>query len=134
MASPLQTTTPGSRVLLLEDNHINRQLMTDFLVAQGFSVLSLPSAITVLSALKEFRPQIILLDLKLPEIDGYTVLELLKAHPTWQTVPIIVVSAFAFCADRDRALRLGANRYLTKPVKLPELIQAIHEEVLYSCV
>ncbi len=134
MMSPLHTATLGSKVFLLEDNDISRQLMTDFLTAQGFNVLSLPSATTVLTVLKEFRPQIILLDIKLPEIDGYTVLQLLKSHPTWKTVPIIVVSAFAFCADRDRALQLGANRYLIKPVKLPELIQAIHEEILYSCV
>lgn len=69
-----------------------------------------------------------MLDLKLPGIDGYTLLEQIQ-QSDWQHLPVIVVSAFAFKADRERALNLGARRYLVKPVNLNELKQAIQEEL-----
>jgi two-component system cell cycle response regulator DivK len=77
----------------------------------------------------EFRPDVILLDLKLPDVDGYHLLDLLRRHPEWQTIPVIVVSAFAFQADQERAFALGAKQYLVKPVKLQQLQQAICAEL-----
>lgn len=132
--APRFNQSSGIKILLVEDNDISRQLMTDFLITKDFEVQSLASAHTFLPTLAAYQPDVVLLDLKLPGISGYTVLQQLQQQPEWRTVPVIVVSAFAFCADRDRALRLGARRYLVKPVKLPELIQAIREEVYCSLV
>ncbi len=117
------------RILLIEDNDINRQLLSDYLNYLGYQVLALPDGDNLFPALSEFKPQLILLDLKLPGIDGYTILEQIQQSSHWHDTPVIVVSAFAFKADQERAMNLGAKRYFVKPVKLPQLNQAIQEEL-----
>jgi two-component system, cell cycle response regulator DivK len=117
------------RILLLEDNDTNRQLLSEYLDYLGYQVLGLADGSNLFQALSDFQPQLILLDLKLPGIDGYTLLEQIKHSSDWQHLPVIVVSAFAFKADQQRAMSLGAKRYFVKPVKLPQLRQAIQEEL-----
>ncbi|WP_444980595.1 response regulator [Microseira wollei] len=117
------------RILLLEDNDINRQLLSEYLIYLGYQVLGLADGCNLFQALSDFQPQLILLDLKLPGIDGYTILEQIQQSSDWHQVPVIVVSAFAFRADQQRAINLGARRYFVKPVKLPQLKQAIQEEL-----
>ena len=117
------------RILLLEDNDINRQLLSEYLIYLGYQVLGLADGCNLFQALSDFQPQLILLDLKLPGIDGYTILEQIQQSSDWHQVPVIVVSAFAFSADQQRAINLGARRYFVKPVKLPQLKQAIQEEL-----
>lgn len=120
---------PLNRILLIEDNDINRQLTSEYLEYCGYQVLSLADGATFATAMTHFNPDLVLLDLKLPGIDGYTLLSQIQQKPEWQRVPVIVVSAFAFQADQDRALALGARRYLVKPVKLQHLRQTVHEEL-----
>ena len=117
------------RILLIEDNDPNRQLLDDYLNYCGYKVLSLAEGSEFFTAIAQFQPHVILLDLKLPDIDGYTLLQELQQYPDEAKVPVIVVSAFAFHADQQRALSLGAKRYLVKPVGLNQLKQAIHEEI-----
>lgn len=118
----------GVKLLLIEDNDISRQLMSDFLVDCGYEVCSLAEAENFEAIIKSFKPDLILLDIKLPGIDGYTILRKIQKEPEWKKIPVIVVSAFAFHSDQQRALDLGARRYLVKPVKLAELTEAIHQE------
>jgi two-component system, cell cycle response regulator DivK len=132
-ASP-PTEPSGVRLLLIEDNDVSRQLMSDYLTNCGYHILCLTDPRSLGHAMVHFRPHGILLDLKLPFIDGYTVLEQLQTTSDWKDIPVLVVSAYAFRADRQRALELGAKRYLVKPVKLADLIQAIHEVVHCSLV
>ncbi len=129
--STAPTSSPESviRILLVEDNDVNRQLMTDYLKYFGYHVLSLPRGEAFATAMVQFEPHLILLDLKLPDVDGYTLLQQVQQRQEWIQTPIIVVSAYAFHADRQRALNLGARRYLVKPVKLAELMAAITEEL-----
>lgn len=117
------------RILLLEDNDINRHLLSEYLNYLGYQVLALPDGSNLFKAMSEFQPQLILLDLKLPVIDGYTILQQIQQSSDWHQVPVIVVSAFAFKADQQRAINLGAKRYFIKPVRLPQLKQAIEEEL-----
>ena len=119
------------RILLIEDNESNRQLLSDYLNYCGYNVMSLAEGAGFFSAIAQFQPHIVLLDLKLPDIDGYAILEELQQRSEELQVPVIVVSAFAFQSDQRRALSLGARRYLVKPVNLNQLKQAIREE-LYS--
>jgi two-component system cell cycle response regulator DivK len=129
MAIPLPAITGSKlRILLIEDNDISRQLMTDFLIDSGYEVYAMSEAYAFTSVMDQFVPHLILLDLKLPGIDGYDILLQLQQTATWQTIPVIVVSAFAFEADKNRALSLGARQYLVKPIKLHELTLAITEE------
>ncbi|MDX2242455.1 MAG: response regulator [Leptolyngbyaceae cyanobacterium bins.302] len=113
------------RILLIEDNDISRQLMSDFLIDCGYNVLALADATSFADVMVQFQPNVVLLDLKLPDIDGYTLLQQLHQHPDWRNIPVIVISAFAFNADKQRALSLGARHYLVKPVKLSEVVDAI---------
>jgi CheY-like chemotaxis protein len=122
----------GARVLVVEDNEASRQLMSDYLEYYGYKVLTLAKGASFSGAMAQFRPHLVLLDLKLPDVDGYTLLQQRQWSPEWLKVPVIVISAFAFQADQQRALKLGASQYLVKPVSLTQLKQAIHRELTLS--
>jgi two-component system cell cycle response regulator DivK len=121
------------RILLIEDNDVNRMLLSDYLVYCRYYVQSLPEASNFFKTIEQFQPDLILLDLKLPDIDGYLLLEQIQQQPHTSKIPIIVVSAFAFKADQEKAIRLGARRYFVKPVNLTELVLAIEEEIAGNC-
>ncbi|MFQ4144246.1 response regulator [Chlorogloeopsis sp. ULAP02] len=119
----------GQRILLIEDNDINRMLLSDYLNHFRYKVQSLAGGSDFISTIKKFQPDLILLDLKLPDIDGYSLLERIQQEADISHIPIFIVSAFAFKEDRERAIKLGARRYFVKPVNLIELILAIQEEL-----
>ncbi|MBD2022809.1 response regulator [Leptolyngbya sp. FACHB-36] len=119
----------STNILLIEDNDISRQLMSEYLKYCGYNVLELPGGSAFETSIAAFQPDLILLDLKLPDVDGFTLLQQVQQHPEWLHIPIIVVSAFAFQSDQQRALSLGARRYLVKPVKLVQLERSIQEEL-----
>jgi two-component system cell cycle response regulator DivK len=129
-ANSLQSAAvPLARILLLEDNATSRQLMSDYLEYYGYTVLGLAQGSLLFDAVEQFCPQIILLDLKLPDMDGFALLQQFRQRAEWQRIPIIIVSAFAFQADQQRALNLGAQRYFVKPVNLSQLRNAIRDEL-----
>jgi DNA-binding response OmpR family regulator len=132
--SPRSNLKTLVRILLVEDNDSSRQLMSDYLEYNGYEVLSLAGGTDFDRAIAAFRPHVVLLDLKLPDIDGFTLLRQHQYQPDRFRVPIIVVSAYSFQADQERALNLGARQYLVKPVSLSELNQAIHQELAHQHV
>lgn len=121
------------RILLIEDNDVNRMLLSDYLIYFKYNVQSLPGASTFFSTVEKFEPELILLDLKLPDGDGFLLLEEIKQKPKYSQIPIIIVSGFAFKADQQRAMMLGASRYFVKPVNLSKLLLAIEEELTKHC-
>lgn len=118
-----------SRILLVEHNALNRQMLSEYLVDCGYQVLSLSEGGGFFQTLAEFQPSLILLELRLPDIDGYTLLQQLQQRTEWRHIPVIVVSTLAFRADQQRALDLGVSRYFIKPVNINGLMQAIQEEL-----
>ncbi|MEA5604588.1 response regulator [Nostoc sp. UHCC 0252] len=120
------------RILLVEDHYLNRLLLTDYLSYCGYDVQSLSEGSAFFSTIEKFQPELMLLDLKLPDIDGYSLLKEVQQKPDLSKIPIIVVSAFAFKADQELALSLGARRYFVKPLKLKDLILTIEEELTLS--
>jgi two-component system, cell cycle response regulator DivK len=120
------------RILLVEDHYLNRLLLSDYLSYCGYDVQSLSEGSAFFSTIERFQPELMLLDLKLPDIDGYSLLKQVQQKPDLSKIPIIVVSAFAFKADQELALSLGARRYFVKPLKLKELILTIEEELILS--
>jgi len=120
----------GARILLVEDNEASRQLMSDYLNYYGYRVLALSKGALFNQAMLRFCPNLVLLDLKLPDIDGFTLLQ--QRSSDCLKIPIIVVSAFAFQADQQRAFQLGASQYLVKPVSLTQLKQVIRHELALS--
>ena len=116
------------KVLLVEDNDVNRMLLSDCLNFCGYEVKALPDGSKFFSTIETFQPDLIVLDLKLPDIDGFSLLERMQQMQN-NKIPVIVVSGLAFKSDRDRAIGLGARRYFVKPVILTELTQAIEKEL-----
>ncbi len=122
------------RILLIEDNDINRMLLSDYLSYCRYEVQSFPEGFTFFDTIEKFKPDLILLDLKLPDIDGYYLLEQKQQKADLKYIPIFVVSAFAFKADQEKAMKLGARRYFVKPINLTELVMAIEEELACQCL
>lgn len=117
------------RILLVEDHYLNRMLLSDYLTYCGYDVQSLSEGSAFFSTIEKFQPHLMLLDLKLPDVDGYSLLKQVQQKPDLAKIPIIVVSAFAFKADQERAINLGARRYLVKPINLTALMMTIQEEL-----
>lgn len=127
MDIPLPTRPPlQKRILLIEDDTANRILFSEYLTHCNYQVLALASGVALHQHLEAFQPHLLLLDLGLPDIDGYEIIEQIKADKVWSSLPIIVVSGYAFAADYKRAIALGVSHYLVKPVRLKELAQTIH--------
>ncbi len=120
------------QVLLVEDNEINRLLMCDYLRYYRYRVVSLVDGEQFFETMACVQPNIILLDLKLRETNGYQILENLQKSSEYRDIPVIVISGLAFQKDKKCAFELGARHYLVKPINLNELNKLIQEEVLRS--
>jgi two-component system cell cycle response regulator DivK len=116
------------KILFVEDDDFNREVIAEYLELWGYEVCTLSSGLKFLQSLAKFQPDLILLDLKLPGIDGFHLMEELQ-HSQWEGVPVVVLSALAFPRDRKRAIELGARRFLVKPTILEEIGRAIGEEL-----
>jgi CheY-like chemotaxis protein len=114
-----------SRILVIEDDEENRLLFSEYLTCAGFAVLALADHLSLMMHLQTFQPNLLVLDLGLPRIDGYRLLETVYSYSQWQSMPVIVVSGYAFLSNQRRALALGVHKYLVKPVRPEDLIHAV---------
>lgn len=111
----------GNRILVIEDNADNRILITDVLISLDYEVLTaIDGAEGVALAVAE-RPNLILMDLSLPQLDGWTATRRIKAMPELMHIPIIALTAHAMVGDREKALESGCDDYVSKPIDLREL-------------
>jgi two-component system cell cycle response regulator DivK len=108
-------------VLLVEDNPRNLKLARDVLEYAGFAVIAVTTGEEALPAAREAMPDVILMDLQLPGIDGHAALQQLRDDPRTAAIPVVAVSAFAMQADRERALGSGFDGYLEKPISVRDL-------------
>jgi PAS domain S-box-containing protein len=116
-----------TRVLIAEDNEMNAQVTGDYLRAKGFSVLVARNGREALAAAVEHNPDLIVMDIQMPEIDGLALTRYLRAMPVFAATPIIALTALAMPGDRERCLAAGASLYMTKPVSLGDLSERIAE-------
>src|SRR5579883_2847162 len=121
-------TSVKNRILLVEDSDINRRLFQDLLEVNGYIVCSLSNGLKFFQAITEFSPDLILLDLKMPQVDGYTLLQQLQESPV-RSIPVVVVSAYGLERERQKALNLGARAYLTKPVAVEDVVRTVEIEL-----
>ena len=117
----------AKRILFVEDNRYHRLMVEGFLEKEGHTILSLADGENFLAALETFKPDLILLELNLPKIDGYTLLQQLRLSP-WRRIPVIVISVYAFEYEKKKAFDLGVSYYLTKPTKLEAISLAMKLE------
>jgi signal transduction histidine kinase/DNA-binding response OmpR family regulator len=115
----------GAKILVVEDHALGRRLVVDLLAAEGYTVLQAEDGVGLLERVKRERPDLILLDLHLPEVDGLTLARHLKADPETQSIPLLAISAFAQPEDHATALAAGFADYLTKPLDTERFIQTV---------
>jgi CheY-like chemotaxis protein len=116
------------RILVVEDEPENRLFIGLMLRTEGFEVLEAEDGRAALELLESgTRPDIILLDVMMPELNGWEVFERLRAHPEWSRIPVVMLTALAQRTDVERAVKLGVDGYLTKPFEPADLIHKIEE-------
>jgi hypothetical protein len=129
-----QTSLPDDEVaentiLLVEDNSLNARLIKTYLRKLGYQVTVAQSGIELWRALERSRPALVLMDVCLPEVDGLTLTQQMRADHRYQTIPVIAQTAMAMAGDREACLAAGANAYLSKPIDLEALARVVAEYI-----
>jgi two-component system cell cycle response regulator DivK len=125
-AMPGAAPAPGTkRILVVEDNELNMKLLNDVLEAHGYAVISTGRGMVAVEWAKLYRPDLILMDLQLPDLSGLEATRLLKADAATRHIPIIAVTAFAMAGDEKKALEHGCDAYVAKPIVLREFLNLI---------
>ena len=114
-----------SKILLVEDNEMNRDMLSRRLTRKGYEVLTAEDGARGLAAAASQKPDLILMDMSLPVVDGWEVTRRLKASEETQAIPVIALTAHAMAADLEKALQAGCEDYDTKPVELSRLLGKI---------
>jgi len=113
-------------VLYVEDNRLNRLLVRRVLEAEGFEVVEAESAAQALESISQKVPHLILMDINMPEVDGYTLTYWLRHNPHTRGVPIIAMTANVMKGDRERTLEAGCDGYIQKPIDVDILSEQLN--------
>jgi CheY-like chemotaxis protein len=114
-----------TKILIVEDNEMNRDMLSRRLARQGFEIaIALDGRHGVEMAISE-KPDLILMDMSLPVINGWEATEQVKANPETKTIPVIALTAHAMAEDREKCIAAGCDDFDTKPVDLPRLVEKI---------
>jgi two-component system cell cycle response regulator DivK len=116
---------PAATVLVVDDNHLNLELVTDVLAAAGYTIRQAASAEEALDDARFAHPDMILMDIGLPGMDGHAAVRVLKDDPATRDILTVALTASAMAGDRERALRSGFDGYITKPIHTRTLAQTV---------
>jgi len=114
------------KILLVEDNELNRDMLSRRLERRGFQVLIAVDGAQGVAMAQSEAPDLVLMDMSLPVVDGWEATRRLKAAPETRAVPIIALTSHAMIGDRDQAIEAGCDDYDTKPIELPRLLEKIN--------
>jgi len=117
------------KILIVEDNEMNLDMLSRRLQRVGFEVLSAMDGAAGIEVAERERPDLILMDMSLPEVDGWEATRRVKANPETSGIPVIALTAHAMAEDRDRALDAGCDDYDTKPVDITRLLGKIQAQL-----
>jgi two-component system cell cycle response regulator DivK len=117
----------SKRILVVEDQEDNRQILRDLLGSAGYELVEAEDGPAALTLVKRQRPDLILMDIQLPLMDGYEATRRIKAEPDLQSIPIIAVTSYALSGDEDKARAAGCDGYVTKPFSPRQLLAKIKE-------
>ena len=115
------------RVLVVEDNYMNKVLVTEILTINGYDTIDASSGIEAIKLIVEERPDIVLMDLHLPEMDGITATRIIKADPRNSDIPVLALTASGMKGDEDDIINKGFDGYVAKPIEVKKLLKAISE-------
>jgi two-component system cell cycle response regulator DivK len=114
-------------ILVVEDQEDNRQILRDLLGSAGYNLVEAANGEQALAAYAKQRPDLILMDIQLPVMDGYETTRRIRADPESKAIPIIAVTSYALVGDEDKARAAGCNDYVTKPYSPRELLAKVRE-------
>jgi two-component system cell cycle response regulator DivK len=117
------------RILVVEDQEDNRRILRDLLTNAGFDMVEAENGEEAIASVQASRPDLILMDIQLPTLDGYEATRRLKADPNLKEIPIIVVTSYALSGDEDKARLAGCDDYVAKPFSPRQLLAKIKEYV-----
>jgi len=115
------------RILVVEDQEDNRQILRDLLANAGYEMIEAEDGKQAIELAASHRPDLILMDIQLPLVDGYEATRRLKADPSLMNIPIIVVTSYALSGDEEKARRAGCDAYVAKPYSPRVLLAKIRE-------
>ena len=112
-------------VLIVEDNDLNMKLFHDLLDAHGYDTLQTKDGMEALAIAREKRPDLILMDIQLPEVSGLEVTKWIKEDDELKSIPVIAVTAFAMKGDEEKILQSGCEAYVSKPISVTEFLSTV---------
>jgi two-component system, cell cycle response regulator DivK len=117
------------RILLVEDNEMNRDMLSRRLIKKGYEVMMAEDGASGVDLARSMRPDLILMDMSLPVMDGWTATRTLKANEETRRIPVIALTSHAMSGDREKALEAGCDDYDSKPIELPRLLEKIESSL-----
>ncbi len=112
-------------VLIVEDNELNIKLFNDLLEAHGYATLQTKDGIEAMKMARLHRPDLILMDIQLPEVSGLEVTKWLKEDPDLRAIPVVAVTAFAMKGDEDKIRQGGCEAYIAKPISVAKFLETV---------
>jgi two-component system cell cycle response regulator DivK len=116
---------PKATILYVEDNPDNRTLVRRILLSEDYDVLEAVDAFNALDILKTHHPDLILMDINMPEMDGYTLTAKIRSMPGFERIPILAVTANVMRGDKERTREAGCDGYIQKPLDIDQLIREV---------
>lgn len=113
------------RVLIVEDNDLNLKLFRDLLSANGYETLETKDGVEAVSLTRNMRPDLILMDIQLPEVSGLDITQKIKSDPEIRHIPVVAVTAFAMKDDEEKILKAGCESYISKPIAIDHFMGTV---------
>ncbi len=120
------------RVLIVEDNELNMKLFNDLLEANGYGTIQTRSGVEAVELVRQHKPDLILMDIQLPEVSGLEVIRWLKDDEATRHIPVIAVTAFAMKGDEEKIRQGGCEAYLSKPISVVKFLDTIRNYLSVS--
>lgn len=119
----------AKKILIVEDNEVNRLLMKDILAYYGYEIIEAANGAEGIEKAKECGPELILMDMQMPVMDGFAAVTLLKADPGTRDIKIICITSFSMKGDKERILQAGCDAYVSKPINTRELPKLVKQHL-----
>ncbi len=127
LATPMNGST--KTVLVVEDNELNMKLFHDLLEAHGYNILQTKDGMEAMRLAREHHPDLILMDIQLPEVSGLEVTKWLKEDETLKSIPVVAITAFAMKGDEEKIRKGGCEGYIAKPISVTNFLETVERLV-----
>jgi len=122
---PAEEKSPAKKVLIVEDNELNMKLFHDLLEAHGYATVQTRDGLEALKIARDSSPDLILMDIQLPEVSGLEVAKWIKEDDNLKSIPIIAVTAFAMKGDEEKIRQGGCEAYIAKPISVAKFLETV---------